>query len=51
MINLNDEINLDDMPMCPLCDLPMLENDEVCIIFVHDCKGLVHTMCMDVDVG
>lgn len=47
MLDISNEITIDDIPVCPLCDNVMRLHDEVHVVCAQGRKCLVHTVCTE----
>ena len=47
MIDLTEQIEIDDMSLCPLCDKPILNYEEISIFSAHGMVGLIHKGCAE----
>ncbi|MCL1485173.1 hypothetical protein MIH18_23520 (plasmid) [Marinobacter sp. M3C] len=47
MIDLTGSIETDDMSLCPLCDKPILNYEEISIFSAHGMVGLIHKGCAE----
>jgi hypothetical protein len=47
MIDLTERIEIDDMSLCPLCDQPILNYEEISIFSAHGMVGLIHKGCAE----
>lgn len=43
--NLDGQIFVEQLPLCPLCDQPMIRGDELNLVEVERCMGLAHSIC------
>ncbi len=43
--DLTGQIHVEQMPLCPLCDQPMVQGEELKIVEVDRCLGLAHSSC------
>lgn len=47
MRDLTDNMPIDDVQLCPLCDQPIFDYDEAEVVSAHGVRFLVHTDCAD----
>jgi len=47
MIDLTGSIETDDMPLCPFCDQPISNYEEISIFSAHGMVGLIHKGCAE----
>lgn len=45
MTNLEEIIDTDSIPLCPLCDQPIMDYEETILAVAHQCKFLIHNFC------
>ena len=43
--NLNGQCDVEQMPLCPLCDQPMFRGEDIKLVEVERCMGLAHASC------
>lgn len=43
--NLDGQIDVTSLPLCPLCDQPMQKGEELKIVEAERCMGLAHANC------
>lgn len=43
--NLDGQIDVELLPLCPLCDQPMMRDEEIKLIEAERCMGLAHAIC------
>jgi len=48
MEDLGQFLELEDMPVCPLCGNAVTEDDPCMLVIAHGVKALVHTICFEV---
>ena len=46
IVDFSEAVEPDDMPMCPLCENSITEDEPACLIFAHGCKGIAHSLCV-----
>lgn len=46
LVDFSDDIDPFDMPLCPICDQPMLSYEALCMIKAHDSIALAHVVCV-----
>lgn len=47
IVDINNEVEGEDMPVCPLCDNEVEEIDEVCIVKSNGSLALAHKFCVE----
>lgn len=47
IVDINNEVEVEDMPVCPLCDNELEEIDEVCIVKSNGSLALAHKFCVE----
>ena len=43
--SMDGQMEVTDMPLCPLCDQPLFEGEELVAVSVDRCLGLAHLHC------
>lgn len=46
MVDMNGVIEPESISLCPCCDQPMFDYEEVCLIESGGCKCLAHSDCV-----
>ena len=46
MFDIDNEIEIEDMPFCPFCDNQIADTDEKLIVDAHGLMGLAHKFCV-----
>ena len=47
MKDISEQIEIDDMPVCPLCDNSIYQYEEIALVSAHTMIALVHKWCLD----
>jgi hypothetical protein len=44
-VNIESKVDMEEVPLCPLCDQPILHYEETAIGVSRDAKCLIHLSC------
>ena len=51
MIDITNMIEPESVPLCPLCDQPISQYEEIDIFSAHEMVGIGHKFCIEQEQG
>lgn len=51
MIDISHLIEPEDLPLCPLCDQPIMSYEESVTVMAAGAKAMAHQDCIDAEVS